>query len=289
MKTTASSMMAMNGYLTGLDRNVSNFTDTGTYGFMPNHRAWGHLAYQTKQNLIVMVLDYPRGFDDLPNPQQWIEAYNALLTDLPTSMEGFQWTQTPEWSDVEVGGTGDNHQVLTGMKYSPTEISTPVYERRGYVIERFVKGYWDMLGMEVDTKRPGVVALPQNANKDIIITNDYRGGVIIAFEPDEEMRKVHKAQIVYNVCVKDGLESTGKRDLNGSKELVQYTLNWTGTAVRDKGALKVAQMLLELMTSNSVLAENRSAILEDVNQRVKELKTGLMASLKAEAEKQIAE
>lgn len=283
MKTTAQANMAMDGYLTGLDRHVPNFTDTGTYGFMPNHRAWGHLAYQTKQNLHVFVLDYPRGFDDLPDTERWIEAYNALLTDLPTSIEGFNWTQSPEFSEVEVGGTGDSHHVLTGMKYSPTEISTPVYERHGYPIYNFIKGMWDLLGMEVDTKRPGVAALPGNEGKDIIITNDYRGGVVIAFEADEAMRKVHKAQIVYNVYPKDGLESTGKRDINSSKELVQYSLTWTGTAVRDRGAIRVAELLLQMLTANNVLAENRRAILDDVNQRIKELKTGLMASMQEEA------
>lgn len=287
MKDTTEKMMAMDGFLTGRNQHVPKFTDTGTYGFMPNHRAWGHLGYQTKENLYVFVLDYPRGFDDLPDTERWIEAYNALLTDLPTSIEGFQWTQTPEHSDVEVGGTGDSHQVMTGMKYSPTEISTPVYERKGYPIYHFVKGMWDLLGMEVDTKRPGVAALPQNEGKDIVITQDYRGGVVIAFEADDALRKIHKAQIVYNVYPKDGLDSTGKRDLNSSKELVQYNLTWTGTAVRDRGAIKVAEMLLTMMTSNSVLAENRSAILDEIDARVAELKTGLMASLQEESEKQV--
>lgn len=287
MEGTEQKVLEMDGFLTGYNVSATSFTDTGQFGFTPNHRAWGHLGLQTKENLVIMVLDYPRGFDDLPNPEKWIEAFNAIMTDLPSITEGFNWTQTPEFNEVEVGGTGDMHHTPAGMKFTPTEISTALTDRMGYVIEKFVKGWWDHLLMEVDTKRPAVTALPGNEKKEFIFSDDYRGGVIIAFEPDVAMRRVNKAQIVYNVMPKDGLESTGKRDLNATKELAQYTLTWTGTAVRDKGALQVAQMLLDLLVSNSVIASNRSAIVTEINQRVAELKTGLLASMQQSATEQL--
>jgi hypothetical protein len=286
-ETISEKTMPMQGYLTGLDVQATSWTDTGNFGVTPNHRSWGHLAYQTRQNTILIPLDYPRGFDDLPNPELWIAAFNAMISDMPKNVSGINWTKTPEFNETEVGGTGDVHHTMTDMRFTPTEIQTEIDERLGYVIERTVYGWWDMLGMEVDTKRPAVVDLPGNENKEIVFTQNYRGGIVLAFEPSECMRYVNKAQIIYNVMPKDGIESIGQRVLTGAKEQVVHTITWTGTAVRDKGALQVAKTVLDAMRANTVIADNRSAIVSGIADELKELKDGMLASLQKESEKQL--
>lgn len=275
MENTVNKVLPAEGYMAGKVTKALDPVETGQFGMLTNNLNWGHLRHQTKQNMFVMVLDYPRGFDALPNPDRWISMFKALIEDLPHRVEGVNWTQTPAWAETEHGGTGDMHHQMTDIKFSPTELSTPVRDREGYVIENFVTGWWNLLGLDPVSKRPGIFELDTVDKDSIVMSSDFSGGVVIAFEASECMRYVHKAQIIYNVQPKEGIESNGIRDLNAEKEIIEHNITWTGTAVRDRGAEEVARSLLTALTATSLSSVNRKAILTDINNRVKEIKVGL--------------
>lgn len=283
MENTVNKLLPEEGYMVGSKTNALDPVETGQFGFLTNNRSWGHLRYQTKQNIIVAVLDYPRGFDALPNTERWVAMFKAIWEDMATVKEGFNWTVTPTFAESEHGGTGDMHHTMTDMKYTPSEPSTTLKERDGYVIEKFVTSWWKLLGMDPVTKRPGIFELDGVNKDDLVLSSDFAGGVLVAFEASECMRFVNKAQIIYNVQPKDGIESTGSSDKNAEKTIPEYSLTWTGTAVRDRGAEDVARLVLSAMTANNLSADNRKAILSDISSKVKAIKAGAQHQIDAEA------
>ena len=98
MRSAADSFVQGNntGYNTG---TVGiNLAMPGMNGYMPNYGVvdsqgktvggWISNAAYIKRNVIPVLLEYPKAFDYMPNPQTWISALKGLMEIHPTTIDG---------------------------------------------------------------------------------------------------------------------------------------------------------------------------------------------------------
>ena len=215
----------------------------GQFGAMPDLTTINSDAPQIKQHGLWILLDAPRGFADLDNPDKWRASLKALMEVHPKSISGFRSTLNAEYYQKPIGGTGENLHAPSDMK---RDVSAPTWswiELYGYAINTFLEGWMIELIMDPATKKPGVIARGKASPTDML--PDYWGASGIFIEPDATGKYAAKAYLSTGMGPKVGGESESGRDLNSPQEGVEYSVEFTATTQVGKGVLRLAQKLLD--------------------------------------------
>lgn len=256
----------MQGRAFSQDRGVAdqlNLTYGGMFGWSPELKEWVSNQAYVRRNLVPIVLEAPKFFDSMPNPEIWRACFKALIEKHCKTIDGYQAGLTGTWDSHPVGGAGEEQQEITDMKRARSEPVFTFIEKYGRPIQTFIN-YWMRYGMmDPDTKYAMVGTLANGAPTDMLA--DQYAGTILVFEPDPTHTRVEKAWITANFAPINEGEVIGRRDLTAASEILTLTIPFTGISQYGLGPKMLAQGILDQMRKTNSDPFRRPAIVDGIS------------------------
>lgn len=242
----------------------------GQHGYAPDYASYVSNAAYVRRNLICVLVEAPRGFQDLDSPDYWVSTLKALFELHPKSIEGLKQTLSVEHVESPVGGAGEVQQDIANVT---RERSAPQFtwtEKYGTPIASFLIGWVTNLIMDPNSKYPLVVT--RGARKPTDLLPDYTGATALFFEPDPTHTKVmpHRAWLCTNMRPNGGVaEITARRDLTAAGETVDYSIEFTALTQVGAGVERFAQGILDAMNLSAANPNLQSSFISQIEADVK--------------------
>lgn len=236
--------------------------NAGQNGLLPDLRGLAANASYMKSNTICVVLQTPRGFNHLPNPEEWHAAFKALLETGSNSIEGLNSTINVEYGQNPLGASGeqqDDWAKVTRERSQPVHV---IREKYGKPVKAMMDSYIRYLIADPETQVPLVMSLTDAPTDQL---PDFTSFTCLYFEPDPLHKFVQDAWLVTNMMPDTGGEVVGRRDLTASRESVDYTITWTGIQQVGAGVNQMAQGILDRMALSGINPTNRAAFMSEIN------------------------
>lgn len=251
-----------------------NLAYGGQNGYTPVLQEWVSNSQYVRKNLIVMLLEAPKIFQYLPNPDKWVQALRSLVELHPVRVEGLNAGLTVEFGEVPVGGAGEMMRAPTNTTRARTDVTfTYSSDLYGRPIQIFLENYirYGIMDPETKTALAGTI---DNYPGDMLA--DMFTFSAIFFEPTVDGRKVHQAWLVTNMFPVTTGDIKGARDLNSASSVDELSINVGGIAQYGMGPVKLAQKLLDQVAFNKANPFFNSAFLTDPDSDVLAATKGYM-------------
>lgn len=215
----------------------------GQLGYAPNIAEWNSNQAYVKRQLIVVLLEAPKFFQYMPEPQKWVDTLKAMLEVHARTIEGLNAGITLEFDEHPVGGGGEMHQEVTDSKRARSEPTMTIVDKYGMPFQTFLYQYITYGVMDPDTKFALMNTLAGNKPDDMLA--DMFTFSAAFMEPDANHRRVLKSWIGVNIMFKGTGEITGKRDLTTALEISTLSLELTGIYQFNLGTNQFCQTILD--------------------------------------------
>ena len=251
------------GYTADTTSPVINIEDGNFEGYLPelakvvngqNYESWINGAAYLSRQIIPVVIRTPKAFDILAEKDLgdrlkkiWIN----MVTTAPLTITGFNRTLTAETTEHRIGAAGEMFDEFTKVTRARTVVTTTYNERMAKPYNKFLDFIIRYLILDPDTQSPLITTLQLvdgALDKGELYTNDYFTGTIMGIEADVINKNVVETYIVANFAPKSAGESTARRDLGGSAEMAEYSIEWTGITTSGESARVYGQTTLDRMT-----------------------------------------
>lgn len=227
----------------GINQPMLDISHGGQFGFSPDLTEWVSNQAYVRRNLVCILLEAPKFFQLMPEPQKWVESLKSLLELHCKTIEGFNAGLTVELDEHAVGGAGEFQQEVTDVKRARSEPSFTFVEKYGMPIQTFLYNWITYGLMDPDTKYAMVGTLSGQKPEDLLA--DWYSASILVFEPDPTHKKVVKSWVTTNVFPKGTGEIIGKRDLASASEVSTLTVEFAGLSQYGLGTNVFAQKILD--------------------------------------------
>lgn len=260
--------------------NISH-EKAGQSGFAPDYDAVVMNAAYMRRPGFCIVLESPRGFNDLPNPDIWHRTFKQLMEKGSRTITGLNATVNVEYAEHEFGASGEMQSDIAKVT---RERSIPVHafnERYGMPVHGFFDGWIRYLIGSADTQVPEVTMLTGLANggpTDLL--PDYTGATCLYVELDPLHKTVVKAFIITGMMPNTSGEYILDRDLSATPGLTEHSVQFTGIQMVGRGAKALAQKLVDQISLTNVSNYARKAPVEDRSADIKSATTGYHDQLK---------
>lgn len=238
-----------------------------------------------KRNLIALLIEAPRGFDDLENGDLYKSTLKALVELHPKSIEGLQQSLTVDHAENAVGGGGEMQEDFTNVTRTR---STPTFvwnEKYGKPVTYFLRNWITGLIMDPITKYPTVVSKGLRSLQDLL--PDYTGMTVLFFEPDPTHTKVLEAWLCTNMRPKTTGDITGRRDLTQANETQDLSIEFTALTQVGLGVTQLAQRLLNSMNLTGLNPNLQNAFVREISADVRAADRGYAEGLANQASTQV--
>lgn len=220
-----------------LDLSIS-----GNFGGITNHANWLAQTPYVKEHARIIMLTYPRGFDDLDDPDRHKGILKELIETRALRVEGIKMGNDLTISEVPYGANGQKLQMATNSTYEQPEPSFTWTSAFGDAIVKAFTYWREYLVMHPDTKRPAILA---DGGGDFDGSPDYWTFSFIAIEPAPNGRDVVNAIVCYNCMAMGLLEKELKNDPTNEKEAnPEITISFTAIGDTGQGIIDLATELL---------------------------------------------
>lgn len=235
------------------------------YGYVDakgNQAEWLNATPYVKENIISVMLGYPKFLDWLPNQgREWIGLFKTMLETAPQSIDGLDSSLNMDTDTTPIGGAGDQFEVPTNVTRNQSSVTFTWKERQG---EPFGKAldFWISYGiMDPFIKRAKVLKYlvgENQAKKNAkfitdgemrMYTPEFYSATMLFFEPGNQFTTVEKAWLGFNMYPKSGRQYTGKRDITTAKETVELSTQFTGIYMTNDAVIQLAQSILPNLSS----------------------------------------
>lgn len=235
----------------------------GQMGYSPQYSEWVNNAAGVRKNLIVLLLDYPRGFDYLPEKMEWIKTLRALVEIHPLSVTGLNATLTVATTGNPVGGDGQQQLDPTNVTMEPTNVSWRWNDKYGFPITKFWSQYIRLLIMDPQTKVAGISTLGQGSKPGDMLP-DMRSFSCAFIEPDPQHNKVVRSWVVTNLFPQGSGEIIGTRDLTADGEVPSVDIQMGGIAQYGFGVDLFCQQLIDGIDITGANPLNRPSFIDGI-------------------------
>jgi hypothetical protein len=285
MARATDTILGNKGYGVGANAPMVNLVHGAQFGSMNNVAEYINNAPYVSCNVIARLIEAPRGFRNLPNPDTWVESLKSLIELHPRVIDGLKMGIEWDFDEKAFGGAGEVQQT---PKNATRQRSEPVFtydEKYGRPIYNFYSGWGRNLILDPDTKYPAVVANGSDAPTDLL--PDFRAATVLFFEPDPTHTKVLKAWLITNMMPKSDGETDGKRDITAEGETQETQIGFTGIQQVGIGVIQFAQRVLDSMNLTGLNPNLRPAFVNAITADVKAGAAGFAETLAAAAKAQI--
>lgn len=255
-----------------IDHAMLDLSYGGQFGWSPNHEQWVSNQAYVPRNLVCILLEAPRFFELMPEPQKWRDTLKALFELHPKSIEGFNAALTVETETHAVGGAGEMQDEVTNVVRARTEPSFTFVEKAGMPIQTFLHNWITYGLMDPDTKYAMAGTLQGERPQDML--PDWYSATCLFFEPDPLHRKVVKSWVTANMFPKETGEITGKRDLTTAGAILNLTIPFTGISQFNLGTNKFAQSILDKINLANANPYLKPSFVQGIDSNVSETADG---------------
>lgn len=264
MKRVKDALMAQDrGPTIGRTNAMANILVSGQNGYMPDLTILDGSANHVKRPLMALLVNAPRGFKDLPDPDAWIGGLKALVERHPQRIEGLRSGLNVETQEVALSGAGEMQQDVSNIT---RERSEPVFtwvEKYGKPIKAILEGWIINLLGDPNNKIPMVVTRGLADRVDLLPT--YVGATILFIEPDPSHTRVVEAWLCTNMYPLTTGPVEGSRDLTAGGEIIEMSINFTAVTQYTYGVREWAQRILSSISLANANPNNAPAMADKID------------------------
>jgi hypothetical protein len=215
----------------------------GQFGYAPNLTEWVSNQNYVRRNLFCLLLESPKGFNYLPDPQFWHRALKSMVEMHPKTIEGFNSGMKVDVTDTPAGGGGEIQQDPTNVTKERSDPAFSFTDKYGRPIQTFVEEWITNLIMDPYNKVPNIAT--KNGDKPTDLLADMYSATMIFIEADPTHAKVAKAWLCTNMYPQATGDIIGKKDPTSAGETSDITINFTAITQSNLGVRQFAQTLLD--------------------------------------------
>jgi len=238
----------------------------GQFGYSLNLKEWVNNTAYISRNLIVILLEAPRFFREMPNPDIWVRTLKALFEVHAQTIEGFNAALTVDIEEHPVGGAGEMQEEFTNVT---RERSTPTFtfvEKYGLPIYTFLN-HWITYGMMDPDTKYALIGTKSGVDFNVHTADVYSASALF-IEPDPTHTKVMKSWVATNLFPKGTGELTGKRDLTAPGEMTTRSVEFAAISHFSIGANIFAQKILDKITITNANPFNKPSFINEIESDV---------------------
>lgn len=249
---------------------------TGYFGWAPDLSNWLDEQAYVRKPLEIVVIESPRFFNLMPNPDRWHASFRNLMETKATRVDGYNAGLEVSTDDHAVGGAGEMQQEPVDVKRARTQPSFSFVEKYGRPIQRMFD-IWIRYGiMDPETKFAMLTTLATGKPTDLLA--DWYSATILAYETDPVHGGVDKAWLTTNMYPLNNGEVAGVRDLNAPETLTRLTIPFSGISATGNGIVKFAE---EILAQGSIVNANPFNQASFVRERAADVLAAANAGLEA--------
>lgn len=231
----------------------------------------------TPNNLIALLVQPPRGFRYMNDPQKMTATLKSLIETQSKTITGIRRGYNVSTSERAVQGAGLMHRDLTDVT---EEISSPTHtydERYGAAISNYWMYYIRMLMGDPNNKHPGIMNLSNTPPEDHLV--DMYTFTTLYIEPDNLRRKVVDAVMVTNMMPNTSGVIETQYDPTSPREVPELSIEFNGLPVRTMGVLDYAQQKLNEIQYVNAGPFQRPSFIDDIDATIKAHDSGAMEDI----------
>ena len=251
----------------------------GQNGYAPVLTEWvNNQAYVAKQ-LICLLIEAPRGFAYLPDPDYWVGALKALVERQPKSITGLARGLRVEVVENAVSGGGEIQQDMVDVKRERSAPNFTWVEKYGRPLQTLIEEWIINLLADPDTKVANINTVPGVRPTDMLA--DMHSATMLFFEPDPTHTKVLKAWLSTNMYPLATGDITAKRELSAQMESGDFSVEFTAISQSSLGVRMFAQALLNSINFTNANPNLAPAFVGELDANVLAANTGYAANAEA--------
>ena len=238
-----SDALVSGAYARDLDQPILDLQFGGQQGWAPNLTEWVSNQAYTSRPLVCVLLEAPRLFTAMPNPEKWVASLKSLFELHARTIDGFNAGLKVDFDEHPVGGAGEQHQEFTNVTRERTQPKFTFVEKYGRPIQTLLE-YWIRYGM-MDENSKFALASTLSGGQVTDLLADWYTCTCLFFVPDPLHKKVDKAWITTNMAPMSTGDITAKRDLTTAQEILTLDIEFTGISQYGLGVKNFAQGILD--------------------------------------------
>jgi hypothetical protein len=280
MSRVTDALLAQKAFGIGSNQPMLDATFGGQMGYAPVLTEWVSNAAYVRRNLICVLLEAPRFFQQMPDSQKWIDTLKSLVELHPRSIEGLNAGITLEFDEHPVGGAGEMQQEVIDSKRAR---SNPVFsftEKYGMPIQTFLY-QWITYGiMDPDTKFALSNTLESGATVEDMLPDQYTASMLF-MEPDPQHKRVVKSWVVTNMMPISTGDIIGRRELTAAGEISTLSVEFTGISQFNLGTNLFAQSILDKLSMKKANPYLRPSFVDKIDPKVEASTKGYASEIAA--------
>jgi hypothetical protein len=244
----------------------------GQNGYAPNLAEWVSQTRYVRRNLVCLLLEAPRGFQLLPDPQFWVSALKSMVEVHAQSIDGFNSGLEVAVEETAVSGGGEMQEDFSNITRARSNPAFTFKDMYGRPIQNFLHDWIIYLIGDPDSKVPMISTLSGTKPGDLL--GDIYSATMLFFEPDPTHTKVAKAWLTTNMYPKKTGDINGKRDLTSPGELSDLSIDFTGITQTGMGVMALAQALFSRVNLNNANPNLRPGLVTGIASDVEAIGRG---------------
>lgn len=246
---------------------VVDIKQGGQFGHMMDFKALVSSTPYVREHVVPVLIQAPRGFDLLDDPQSWYKALKAIVEEQSREITGLQSTLQIDNVEHEVGGAGEKISAVSNVTRSTSEPSHSIPEKYNMPVSIFINSWIVELMMDPETKYANIITRPGVEMTDHLV--DFYSATVLYFEPDATFRHVIKAWLcTFWRPATEGAVVEGSRSLTSAKEDLIIDLRTTATTQVGAGVIELAQKILNNMRVAIPSPQQRPAMYDNIEAKV---------------------
>lgn len=263
MSRVKDAILVQKGWARGANAPLTDLQFGGQMGYAQNYTEWVSNAAYVRKNLIPLLVEYPRGFNFLPEKNYWISTLRALVELHALSIDGLAAGLEVAVIENPAGGAGQMQEDFSDVTQARSNVQIRWPEKYGAPISRFWSSYIRMLMMDPETKVAGISTIAGARPGDML--PDMWSFTMMFIEPDPQHSKVLRSWLVTNMFPHGTGEIIGRREIGAAGEGQQIDLGFGGLAQFGYGVDLFAQRLLDGIDITGANPLNRPAFVQQID------------------------
>lgn len=263
MTRLAGTVTPKTGYTVGSQMPIVDLANGGSFGHAIDWASYNTDTPHVLQPMTVRVIETPRGFDDLDEPEKWREALVATFERHARQWSGLTSTLSLDTAESDYGNAGEKIEAPRKMTRARSQPTAQYQDKYGRPISHLHIGWGLNLLQDPETNVPNVVTREGVDARDFLL--DYIGATVLFFVTDKSMRYVDMAWLVTGMYPRSFPPEEGKRDSVAGGEMLEFDIEYTGITQTGNGVKLFAQKILNNMSLTLTNPMNREAFVSEIH------------------------
>ena len=213
---------------------------------------WINATPYVRENIIPVMLTYPKALDFIPDKERWIGMFKAALEVEAQSITGLNTSRSLETGDGGKITGGQSFEVPTKVSIAASNISYTWKERMGRPFGKWLDFWLEYLIQDPFTRRAKITRYLEDptSNEDFIMyTPDFYTVTMLYIEPSNQMTTVEQAWLSFNMMPKVGGNREGKREVDAAGETIDLSVEFTNIVIDTDCVKRLAKAILPRLVS----------------------------------------